>query len=107
MIDMNFASFLTVLIISLIAAVVMHYGIRYRVLNGADGFFAKWIAGWLGAWLASPVLGHWFAGVEISTVYVIPAFVGAFMGAFGFAAVAKAKSLQPHAFDVHETHKAA
>ncbi len=92
MLDMNFASFLTLFIISLIAALIMHYAVRYRVLNGGDGFVAKWIVGWVGAWLSSPVLGHWFSGVSISSVYIIPAFLGGFMGAFLAAAVWKAEA---------------
>ena len=60
MLNMDFASFLTVLVISLIAGLVMHYAIHYRVLDGADGFLCKWVVGWVGALLGTPVLGHWF-----------------------------------------------
>ena len=107
MIDMTFASFLTILVISVIVALIMHYGIAYRALNGIDGFFAKWVTGWLGAWVASPVLGHWFSGVKISAVYIIPAFLGAFMGSFLFTAWGKAMAMRPRALDLHETSKAA
>jgi uncharacterized membrane protein YeaQ/YmgE (transglycosylase-associated protein family) len=110
MIDMGFASFLTLLVISFITALVMHYAIRYRVLDGIDGFAAKWIAGWVVAWLASPVLGHWFAGAEISNVYIVPALIGGFIGAFVPAAMWKASAMvagKPRAFDVHQTTKAA
>jgi uncharacterized membrane protein YeaQ/YmgE (transglycosylase-associated protein family) len=91
MLDMTFVSFLTLLVISLIAALVVHFAIRYRVLSGGDGFVWKWIVGWVGAWLGTPVLGHWFAGVSISTVYIVPAFLGAFIGAFLATAVWKAE----------------
>lgn len=99
MIDMSFASFLTLLIISLITALVMHYAIHYRVLVGIDGFLWKWVVGWIGAWLGTPVLGHWFSGVVISNVYIIPAFLGSFIGAFLVAAVwkAEAKAMMHHA----------
>jgi len=109
MLDMTFVSFLTLLIISLIAGLVMHYAVGYRVLAGIDGFAAKWVTAWFGAWLASPVLGHWFAVVKLSDVYIIPAFVGAFIGAFLPAALGKgvAAVLQPGAFEVHATNKAA
>lgn len=90
MIGMGFGAFLTLFVISLIAAGVIHYGFRYRYLNGIDGFLAKWIVGWLGAWVASPVLGHWFPGVEISGQYIIPAFLGAFSTAFMMACISKA-----------------
>jgi uncharacterized membrane protein YeaQ/YmgE (transglycosylase-associated protein family) len=89
---MHFAGFLTLLIISLIVALIMHFAIRYRVLTGADGFLSKWIVGWVGAWLGSPVLGNWFQGVRISNVYIIPAFIGAFVGAFLVTAIWKAEA---------------
>jgi uncharacterized membrane protein YeaQ/YmgE (transglycosylase-associated protein family) len=109
MIDMGFGSFLTLLVISFITALVMHYAVHYRVLDGIDGFVGKWIAGWVVAWLASPVLGHWFAGVEIGTVYLIPAIIGGFVGAFAPAAMWKARAvaMKPRAFDVQQTSKAA
>ncbi len=109
MLDMTFASFLTLLIISLIVATVVHYAIRYRVLDGADGFFWKWIVGWIGAWVASPVLGHWFAGVALFGVYVIPAFVGGFVGGFAPTAMLKAQAiaLKPHLLEVHKSQAAA
>jgi uncharacterized membrane protein YeaQ/YmgE (transglycosylase-associated protein family) len=99
MIGMHFASFLTLLMISLITALVVHYAIGYRVLDGIDGFLSKWVVGWLGAWLGTPVLGHWFQHVAISNVYIIPAFIGGFIGAFLASAVwkAEAKAMTHHA----------
>ena len=91
MLNMDFVSFLTLLIISLITGLVVHYAIGYRVLDGVDGFLSKWVVGWVGAWLGSPVLGHWFQGVSISHVYIIPAFLGGFIGAFLATAVWKAE----------------
>ena len=91
MIGMSFASFLTLLILGLIAAIVVHSIIRYRMLKGVDGFFAKWIGGWIGAWLGSPVLGHWWA--QIQNVYLIPALIGAFVGAFSFVVFTKANAV--------------
>jgi uncharacterized membrane protein YeaQ/YmgE (transglycosylase-associated protein family) len=88
MIGMNFGAFLTLLILGLIASIVMHFVIRYRMMNGIDGFFAKWIAGWIGAWLGGPVLGHWW--FQIQNVYIIPALVGAFVGAFAVVVLMKA-----------------
>lgn len=88
MIGMNFASFLTLLVLGAISAIVVHSIIRYRVLKGVDGFLAKWIAGWAGAWLGSPVLGHWW--FHIQNIYVVPALVGAFIGAFASVVVLKA-----------------
>lgn len=60
MIGMTLREFLVLLIAGAIAAAVIHYIVGYRFLSGVDGFLGKWITGWLGAWLGSPVLGHWF-----------------------------------------------
>jgi len=57
MIGMNFWAFLVLLVAGVIAAVVIHYVLRYRLLEGFDGFLGKCIAGWVGAWIGSPVLG--------------------------------------------------
>ena len=75
MIGMAFGSFLTLLVVGFIAALILHYGFQYRMLPGFDGFLGKWAVGWVAAWLSSPVLGHW--GFQVSGEYVIPAMVGA------------------------------
>jgi uncharacterized membrane protein YeaQ/YmgE (transglycosylase-associated protein family) len=92
MIGMHFMSFLTLLLLSLFAALIVHYAIRYRFLRGFDGFLWKWIVGWVGAWLGTPVLGMWFDGFKVGSVYIIPALLGAFIGAFAAGAVWKAHS---------------
>jgi uncharacterized membrane protein YeaQ/YmgE (transglycosylase-associated protein family) len=106
MIGMGFGGFLTLFVISFIAAIVMHSAVRYRFLGGVDGFFSKWIVGWLGAWVASPVLGHWFAGFAIGGQYIIPAFLGAFSSAFMITAVCKAlaKTRMPEAESTAAAH---
>jgi uncharacterized membrane protein YeaQ/YmgE (transglycosylase-associated protein family) len=48
------------------------------------------MAGWVGAWLGSPVLGHWFEQAKLADIYLIPALIGAFAGAFAGTAVWKA-----------------
>ncbi len=93
MIGMSFVSFLVLLVLSLIAAVVVHYLLRYRFFQGIDGFVGKWIAGWIGAWLGSPVLGHWFTVVKYADVYILPALIGAFVGVFITTAYWKALSM--------------
>jgi uncharacterized membrane protein YeaQ/YmgE (transglycosylase-associated protein family) len=90
MIGMNFAAFLTLLILGFIAAIVIHSAVRYRMLEGVDGFLLKWVAGWIGAWLGSPVLGHWW--FQSQNVYIVPALVGAFVGAFTCVALIKANA---------------
>jgi len=89
MIGMSFWTFVVLLAAGVVAATVLHYVIRYRLLEGFDGFVGKVIAGWVGAWLGSPIIGHWFEQVKIVNVYLIPALVGAFVGAFVLAASGK------------------
>jgi uncharacterized membrane protein YeaQ/YmgE (transglycosylase-associated protein family) len=93
MIGMNFGAFLTLLILGFIAAIVIHSVIRYRMMKGFDGFVAAWIAAWIGGWLGSPVLGHWW--FQIKNIYVIPALVGAFVGAFSCVVTLKSRRLSP------------
>ena len=90
MIGMSFASFLSLLILGIIAAIVRHLIVRYKMMSGFDGFMNKWIVGWIGAWLGSPVLGHW--GPIVKHVYVIPALLGAFIGAFAVTSMPRAAS---------------
>jgi len=90
MIGMDFWAFLVLLVAGVIAAVVIHYLLRYRLLEGFDGFLGKWIAGWLGAWIGSPMLGHWFEPVKLAGVYLIPALLGSFAVAFAVTAFGKA-----------------
>jgi uncharacterized membrane protein YeaQ/YmgE (transglycosylase-associated protein family) len=91
MIGMSFVPFLTLLVIGFIAAIVMHSVVRYRVFAGFDGFMGKWIFAWIGAWLGSPVLGHW--GPHEAVAYVVPAFLGAFSGAFLMTLIIRALQL--------------
>lgn len=76
MIGMDFVSFLILLIISVVVSAALHYGLSYYVNPGLDSFFAKVIIGWAGAWLGSPVLGHWWEGLKYGQVYIIPAILG-------------------------------
>ena len=75
MLGMSFLSFLTLTLIGAVVAVAYHYAIRYRFLEGYDALFGKLIVGWFGAWIGSPVLGHWLWKVE--NVYLVPAILGA------------------------------
>jgi uncharacterized membrane protein YeaQ/YmgE (transglycosylase-associated protein family) len=86
MIGMDFWAFLVLFVAALIAAIVLHYLLRYRFLEGFDGFLGKLGAVWIGAWLGSPVLGHWFESVRLANIYLIPALLGAFAGAFALTA---------------------
>ncbi len=75
MIGMSFASFVLLTVIGGVVACVYHFGFRYRLLGGAAAIFGKLVIGWIGAWLGSPVLGHWWWKVE--NIYVVPAILGA------------------------------
>jgi uncharacterized membrane protein YeaQ/YmgE (transglycosylase-associated protein family) len=91
MIGMAFGPFVALLVLGVIAAIVIHLAIGYRVLAGFDGFMVKWIAGWIGGWLGSPVYGHW--GYNIQNVYIIPALLGAFSLAFLATVSVKASAI--------------
>jgi uncharacterized membrane protein YeaQ/YmgE (transglycosylase-associated protein family) len=90
MIGMDLHEFVVLLILSFVASMVVHYLPRYRHLEGLDGFLSKWLAGWIGAWIGQPVLGHWWFRVQ--GVWVIPALLAAFAGAFAVAAIWKAQA---------------
>lgn len=77
MIGMSFLTFLILLGIGVIVAAVFHYVLRYRFLDSVDAVFAKVALGWLGAWLGSPVLGHW--SFKLENVYLVPAILGSAM----------------------------
>jgi len=82
LIGMSFPSFVVLLTLSAIAAAIVHWGWRYRLFTGIDGFLAQWVVAWLGAWLGPAVLGHWFDAAMVGSIYVIPSFLGAVAGAF-------------------------
>jgi hypothetical protein len=83
LIGMPFSSFMVLLIISLITAAVVHWGFRFRLFQGIEGFIGQWMVAWVGAWLGPAVLGHWFDSVMMANIYIIPALLGAFAGAMG------------------------
>jgi len=91
MIGMSFAPFITLLILGLLAALVIHVLAGYYVLAGLDGFICAWIAAWIGGWLGSPVLGHW--SIRSGNVYFVPAALGALTGAFVATATLKALAM--------------
>ncbi len=97
MIGMNFLAFLVLLIIAVVVAVVFHYILRYRYLEGTDSFLGKIAIAWLGGWLGSPVVGHWL--FQIGSIYVIPAIIGAVVAVLLcvllFKALGKACAVQP------------
>lgn len=78
MIGMDFVSFLILLVISIVVSGILHYWLEYYVTPGFWSFCSKVVVGWVGAWLGSPVFGHWFPGLNWHEVYFIPAILGSF-----------------------------
>jgi uncharacterized membrane protein YeaQ/YmgE (transglycosylase-associated protein family) len=76
MIGMGFPSFLTLLVIGGVCAFFFHSMLKLRVLHTGEGYLCQMIMGWLGAWIGSPVLGHWSWMVPSSNVYLVPAILG-------------------------------
>ena len=76
MIGMDFACFVVLLAISIVVAAGLHYGLKLYVVPGVRSFLVKVILGWLGAWLGSPVLGHWWEGLKYQDIYLVPAILG-------------------------------
>ena len=76
MIGMSFVSFLILLVISIAVSAVLHYVLKFYIRPGIVSFISKVIFGWIGAWLGSPVFGHWFGGLVYENVYIIPAILG-------------------------------
>jgi uncharacterized membrane protein YeaQ/YmgE (transglycosylase-associated protein family) len=76
MIGMDFGSFLVLLIISVVVSGILHYGFKYYVRAGAVSFLSKVVIAWIGAWLGSPVFGHWWEGLNYEQVYYVPAILG-------------------------------
>jgi uncharacterized membrane protein YeaQ/YmgE (transglycosylase-associated protein family) len=76
MIGMDFGSYVLLLVIAVVVSAILHYGLDYYVTPGPWSFCSKIVVGWVGAWLGSPVVGHWFPGLRYHEVYIIPAILG-------------------------------
>ncbi len=77
MIGQNSISFLILAAIAVVVAAILHYGCKYYVKDDIWSFLSKCVVAWFGAWLGSPVLGHWFAGLNYHSIYYVPAVLGA------------------------------
>ncbi|MFQ5835916.1 MAG: hypothetical protein ACE5HR_08360 [bacterium] len=73
---MDFMSFLILLIISVVVSAILHFGLNSYFIHGLISFFSKIAIGWVGAWLGSMVLGHWWEGLNYGQVYYVPALLG-------------------------------
>lgn len=76
MIGMSFGSFLVLLIVSAVVSGILHYGFKFYVRAGTGSYLSKVLIGWVGAWLGSPVFGHWSEGLSYEQVYYVPAALG-------------------------------
>lgn len=76
MLDMDFVSFIILLAIAVVVAAIVHYGFKYYAVGGFGSFLSKVVVAWVGGWIGSPVLGHWFGGVNFRNVYIVPAILG-------------------------------
>ena len=74
MVGLCFLSFLWLLIIAVVVSVVMYFAFNIRL---SAGYWMQLITAWIGAWLGSPVFGHWFEQVKLAEIYIIPAILGA------------------------------
>jgi len=79
MIGMDFTSFLILLLISVVISWVLHYALKYYIIPGSASYFSKVVIGWVGAWLGSPVFGHWWEGLNYMEVYIVPAVLGSLL----------------------------
>jgi uncharacterized membrane protein YeaQ/YmgE (transglycosylase-associated protein family) len=78
MIGIDFTSFLILLVISAIVSAILHYGFKLYIVPGTASYLSKVALGWFGAWLGSPILGHWWAGLNYQHVYFVPSILGSF-----------------------------
>lgn len=73
---MDFISFIILLIVSIVVSGVLHFVFKFYIISGWWSYASKVLIGWVGAWLGSPVFGHWQHGLNYKEVYVIPAILG-------------------------------
>ena len=103
MIGMCFVSFLILLVISIVVSAILHFGVKLYITPGAASFLSKVTIGRIGAWLGSPVFGHWWQGLAYQQVYIVPAILGSFalqiLAVDAVRTVVKACSEQPKKLD--------
>src|SRR5206468_13075555 len=56
---MSFSSFLALFVISAVCAFVFNSMLKLKLIHRGEGYLCELIMGWIGAWISSPVLGHW------------------------------------------------
>ena len=73
---MDFVSFIILLIISVVVSAILHFVCKYYIVPGWWSYLSKVFIGWFGAWLGSPIFGHWWEGLNYNQVYIVPAVLG-------------------------------
>jgi uncharacterized membrane protein YeaQ/YmgE (transglycosylase-associated protein family) len=74
--SMDFGSFLVLLIISVVVAAILHYGIDYRVDPGVGSFLSKVVWGFVGARFGTRAFGRWWEGLSYGDIFYVPAILG-------------------------------
>ena len=87
MIGMNFSSFLALFVISAVCAFVFNSMLKLKLIHRGEGYLCELIMGWIGAWISSPVLGHWSWMVPSTSVYLVPAIVGSIAAIYSLVAL--------------------
>jgi uncharacterized membrane protein YeaQ/YmgE (transglycosylase-associated protein family) len=89
---MTFESFVVLLVIAVVVAAVLHYGLKLYIRDDVQSFLAKVVVAFIGARLGEPIFGDWFAAATYADVALIPAVLGAV--AIVFVAVDIIRTLQ-------------
>jgi len=87
MTEIDFLSFLVLLVISIVVALLIQYVARIEPIKGIRGLINNICVGFIGAWLGHPILGHWFKPVRIWDVYIIPALLGSALLIYIFSTI--------------------
>ena len=73
LVGMGFLPFLWLVIVAVVVSLLMYFLLQVRLMGGPA---TNITVGWIGAWLGSPVFGHWFNELSAHGVYFIPAVLG-------------------------------
>ncbi len=70
-------SFIILLVIGVIVAAIIQYGLKFTLRLGPRPFVFKVIIGYYGAWWGTTVYGKWLENLNYQDIYFIPAVLGA------------------------------
>ena len=103
MIGMSVSSFLTLLVIGAVCALVFRSMLKVKVFQTREGYLCALITGWTGAWIGSPVLGYWSWMVPGTNVYLVPALLGSIATIYTLAACSQLLNALLAPLSVHTT----